>query len=173
MIHDFKADLEFSRNNASLDIWEKIYRLAFPLFKGMSYVTEKPKQLAGIDREVLLKNGKVITIDEKVRRENWNDFLLEYWSDKEREVLGWICKPLQCDYLAYAFLPSKRCYLLPFDLLQRAWKKNAKAWHEQAKSNRGYKVVEANNPNYTTVSLAVPIDIVLNSIKEAMLIHYD
>jgi hypothetical protein len=36
------------------------------------------------------------------------DFLLEYWSDYERRSPGWIEKDLACDFIAYAFVPSRR-----------------------------------------------------------------
>jgi hypothetical protein len=60
--------------------------------------------------------------------QHWPDILLEQWSDEARRVPGWVQKPLACDFIAYAFAPSRRCYLLPVALLQRAWRLNGREW---------------------------------------------
>lgn len=42
-------------------------------------------QRGGIDRVITLACGRTIKIDEKVRKEDWPDILLERWSDEQRK----------------------------------------------------------------------------------------
>jgi hypothetical protein len=166
-MNDFVTDLEWSHLQASAPWWEEVYRQAFPGFTGMqSLNSDGWAQRGGIDRQVFLNDGTVLKIDEKARRQAWPDFLLEYWSDEERKIPGWIAKPLTCDFIAYAFVPTRTCYLLPFQLLRRAWQKHRGCWVKTYGSKR------AVNERYTTVSVAVPIDVVLASLAEAMVIEW-
>jgi len=106
----------------------------------------------------------------KVRAKDWPDFFLEYWSAYYgpglANVPGWIAKDLTCDFIAYAFIPSATCYLLPFQALRRAWGINRKAWV------RLHPRVEARNRAYVTVSVAVPIDVVLGAIRDALIVRW-
>lgn len=108
-------------------------------------------QKAGVDRSVILENSKQILVDEKIRRKDYGDIALEVWSDVENKKEGWICKPLMADYIAYAFLQSKKCYLFPVVQLQYAWKNNRENW------TRDFGLKEAKNNNYTTVFCPVPM----------------
>ena len=47
---------------------------------------------------------------------------------RERKVTGWIAKDVAYDYLAYAFLPSARCSVLPFQQLWLCWQKYRHEW---------------------------------------------
>jgi len=123
-------------------------------------------QRAGIDRVLTLSNSLQVRIDEKVRDQDWDDFCLEYWSDVDRRAPGWIAKPLACDFIAYAFVPSQRCYLLPFQSLRRAWRTNRASWV------RNFPRIEAQNDNFTTISVAVPIQQVLSALGVATLIQW-
>ena len=166
-MNDFHEDLKFSHDQSKLPIWDLIYNLAFPTFKTMEEIEQDGwAQRAGIDRLVILESGKIIYIDEKVRRKDYDDILIEYWSDEERKKPGWIAKDSACDYIAYAFLPSKRCYLLPFQQLRKAWKENMTDWVSK------YRRVEAQNNGYVTVSVAVPIEILMADIQKAMVVDY-
>lgn len=161
-IHSFQESLEQSAELALESWWEDIYRLYFPHFLSMSPPIEDGwGQRAGIDRIVLLKSGKQITIDEKVRYTDYGDILIEYWSDKERKVPGWGMRELDFDYIAYAVLPAKTCYMIPFDLLQSTVYNNAENWIKQ------YGGIQAVNQNHTTVNMAVPTDILFNAMNKA------
>jgi hypothetical protein len=103
-------------------------------------------------------------VDEKVRTTDWPDILLEQWSDEARRVAGWIQKPLACDFIAYAFAPSGVCYLLPVAALQRAWRRNGKAWIAR------YGTRRAHNVGYISVGVPVPRDVLLRAIAEAMIV---
>ena len=163
VVHDFKASLALSESFSEAPWWERVYRTAFVDFDGMHLVRDDGwAQRGGIDRVVVLSSGKVVTIDEKVRTKDHDDILLEYWSDYERRIKGWVAKELACDFIAYAFVPSETCYLLPTLALRRAWRENYQHWIGNCRK------VEARNKNYTTVSVAVPIEDLILAIDSAL-----
>lgn len=122
-------------------------------------------QRGGIDRVLTLACGRTYTVDEKVRVREWPDILLEQWSDEARQVPGWIQKPLACDFIAYAFAPSHRCYLLPVVPLQRAWRLYGKQWIESFGQRR------AGNQGYVTTSVPIPVDTLLRAMVHAMMVQ--
>ena len=163
VVHDFEESLARSHNHADADWWEKVYRQAFPNFSNMVSVrADGWAQRGGIDRVITLKSGKTVTVDEKVREKDWPDILLERWSDEARKTPGWVQKDLACDFIAYAFAPSKTCYLLPFLQLRKAWLQHGRDWVGR------YREVRANNGDYVTVSVPVPTKVLLEAISGAM-----
>jgi len=166
-VNEFRRDLKWSHEQSDQPWWEEVYRMAFPNFSQMHEVRKDGwAQRGGIDRQVLLTDGTVLKIDEKVRRTSYPDFCLEYWSDEARKVPGWIAKPLTCDFIAYAFAPTTTCYLLPYQLLRAAWWRNRGDWVDR------YREIRADNPGYTTVSVAVPIPVVLNALTGVMAVRW-
>lgn len=152
MNNDFKTDLAYSHSLEEAGWWEQVYRLAFHNYESMASVRQDGwAQRGGIDRIITLSSGKTLAIDEKVRRKDYGDILIEFWSSYEHKTPGWIEKDLACDYIAYAFEPSKRCYLLPFIDLQRAWRLYKDNWVKD------YGTKKADNKTYTTISCPVPI----------------
>lgn len=99
--------------------------------------------------------------DEKKRRKDYGDILLELWKNKENRRPGWLFYS-QCDYIVYAVLESDKIYLLPTLLLQMAWRNNSNEWLSQ------YQKKEALNYGYTTVNIPIPADILLNAISAEM-----
>lgn len=167
MMHDFKQSLAFSRAQADQPFWMNVYRAAFSGLRACVDVRDDGwAQRAGIDRVLTLASGRTITVDEKVRQKDWPDILLERWSDKARKSPGWVQKPLACDYIAYSFLPSQTCYLLPTLTLQRAWKLNGQEWIAK------YGERDAQNNGYVTSSVPVPIEILLRAVADAMIIKW-
>lgn len=175
--HDFRASLDWSHSQSDQPWWETVYRRMFPDFDHMIDLRNDMRaQRLGIDRTVVTKSGKHVSIDEKVRRNDWGDILLEYWSSKptdtQRGVFGWVAKDLHTDFIAYAFSKSQTCYLLPFQTLRAAWKRHGREWVATFGS------VEANNRDpssrraWTTVSVPVPIDTLLDSLADAMICRW-
>lgn len=163
MQHQFKKSLELSQAQSDAPWWEQVYRRAFPTMHSMMCVRNDGwAQRGGIDRVITLESGKSIYVDEKVRAESWPDILLEYWSSVEHQRPGWIAQDMASDYIAYAFIPTEECFLLPFHTLRLAWHENRNAWVSK------YKRVEAANKGYTTVSVAVPTGVVLSALRDAM-----
>lgn len=166
-VHNFKESLARSQACADAPWWRDIYLTAFPSLRSMVSVREDGwAQRGGIDRVLTLAYGRTVTVDEKVREKDWHDIALERWSDEARKKPGWIQKPLACDFIAYAFKPSRVCYLLPTLTLQRAWEIHGKEWIQK------YQEVRANNGNYVTVSVAVPIDVLLDALKDAITVSW-
>lgn len=167
VLHNFSESLERSNAQADAPWWQDVYKRAFPTLQSMSCVRDDGwAQRGGIDRVLVLASGKTLTVDEKVRSKDYDDILLEYWSDEKRRVRGWVAKDLACDFIAYAYTPSERCFLLPFHQLRVAWQRRHKEWVAR------YQRVEARNVGFITVSVAVPTDVVLDAIRDALVVHW-
>ena len=139
--------------------WKKVYDSFFPGNKGI-FSNRKDGQLQryGIDRTVVLSSGKAVYVDEKVRREDYGDIALEYVANDTCGALGWVEKPLYCDWIAYAIEPSCICYMLPVHPLQVAWQQNKSIWLQS------YRTISARNRNYNTLSCCVPVDVLFSAI---------
>lgn len=174
MIHDFKDSLALSHANEDAPWWREVYAQAFPgHLSAVSIRQDGWAQRGGIDRVITLKGGKTVTVDEKVRATSYGDIALEQWSDLERRKPGWMQKDSACDFIAYAFIPDQRCYLLPFQTLRRAWLENGADWLGWAKAGTGgYRIIDAKNPNYVTRSVAVPIPDLMSAVSRAMVIDW-
>lgn len=174
MLHDFATSLALSKEHEDAPWWPEIYSRAFPNhLSAVSVRDDGWAQRGGIDRVVTLKSGKTVTVDEKVRTQDWGDIALERWSDRDRKKPGWIQKDLACDFIAYAFVPSQRCYLFPFLTLRRAWLTDGRKWCEAAaKEQDGFRVVTANNGSYVTESIAVPTAELLTAVRAAMVVDW-
>lgn len=173
-VHDFATSLDKSHAAEDWPVWETIYRRAFPDFAAMvNHRQDGWHQRQGIDRSVILTNSKQLLIDEKARGRNaktgkvYDDVALEYWSDEQRQVPGWVCKPLMADYIAYAILPLGRCYLLPVVQLQAAWSQHHAEWQEK------YPAIRAVNTSWTTVSVGVPVATLFSAIGACLRVEFD
>lgn len=173
-IHDFSESLALSHSAAELPFWLEVYQKAFPTMQAWAdHRQDGEHQRAGIDRSIILSNSKQILIDEKVRGRNrktgkvYSDILLEFLSDEERRIAGWVCKQLRADYIAYAIAPIGKCYLLPVQQLQIAWIENGAAWRSQ------YRELRAFNKRWVTVSIAVPVPVLFQAMGDALRIAFD
>lgn len=161
--HLFKESLKKSHEADDLPLWAECYRKLFPSMQSMTcHRQDGWHQRAGIDRSITLTDSKQILIDEKVRFRAYNDIALEYLSNDRTGAAGWVCKPLACDYIAYAIAPLGHCYLLPVIQLQRAWTRYGDDWKEL------YFNPVADNGNYKTHSVAVPVDVLMKSLGEML-----
>jgi len=158
--NDFDTDLEYSLSESENEMFDNFYYRVFPALDNVEVVTDLERQMQGIDKILHFKNGKAVLIDEKKRRKDYGDIILEVWSNTETKKAGWIFKPMT-DYIVYAIMPTAKCYLLP-SLLLKIWIK--KNW---ANLNQYQKVV-AKNIGYTTTSYAVPTQKLLSDLKQIM-----
>lgn len=166
-LNNFKEDLEFSHKAEDLSIWAEIYNNAFPGNHGFTNERENGQvQYLGIDRTVILSSGKAIYIDEKVRRKNYGDILLEYISNDKTKSKGWAEKPLFCDYISYAILENGMCYLLPVPQLQKVWLENKDKWLKL------YGTKTAPNQYYNTLNCPIPIDVLFPAIGKSLRIPF-
>ena len=166
-LNNFEEDLKFSHKMEDWSIWIEIYNKAFPNNHGFTNERENGQtQHLGIDRTVILSSGKAIYIDEKVRRKDYGDILLEFVSNDRTKSKGWAEKPLFCDYIAYAIIESGMCYLLPVPQLQKVWAENKEEWL------KGYGIKSAPNQYYNTLNCPIPIKVLFQAIGNALRISF-
>jgi len=106
IINNFKNDLDYSMED---EIFETFYREKFSNIKEIRFEENLNKQLKGIDKTIIFNSGYEITIDEKKRRVDYNDILIELVSNKGTKRQGWLFTT-QCDYIAYAIMPKKTIF---------------------------------------------------------------
>lgn len=167
-MHDFYESLAKSHAAEDLPCWEEIYRNAFPtMVSFQNHRYDMDRQKAGIDRTITLVNGKQILVDEKARdRVYCNDILLEYISNDHTGALGWVCKPLLCDYIAVAYMKSGHAFMLPVLQLQQAWELNKHDWLKH------YRIPPARNQGYKTHNVAVPTDKLFRAIGSQLRVQF-
>jgi len=175
--HDFATSLAKSHAQEGAEWWPRVYREAFPNLVTLASVRQDGwAQRGGIDRVLTLGSGKTLTVDEKVRYKDYNDVALEYWSvwrNGKGVTPGWVAKDLACDYIAYAWVPTERCLLLPFQELRRAWKKHAREWVDLGqRASAGFYVARAENDGYQTHSVCVPERVLLDAIRDCLTVRW-
>lgn len=165
-INDFNECLEVAENGKQEPFWKDVYKKAFPNMTNHMRGQQKYclSQSNGVDRIIYLENGKTITIDEKIRTKVYSDILLEYISNDKTNSPGWMEKELTIDYLAYAFLPIKTAYLFDWVFLKRAWNHYKETWIKK------YPKSNALNKGYSTINVAVPIDVLKNACSISAII---
>lgn len=151
---NFYNDNTWSLAARDESFWIAVYKKAFPNLEYAELCDDKDKQKMGIDRILYLSNGNVLYVDEKKRSKDFPDILLEHTSNAEYKTPGWIEKDLSIDYLAYAFLNSRRCYLFPFPMLRRAWLEYGEKWKREHR--KIISTTEVGNTCYHTISVAIP-----------------
>ncbi len=164
VVHSFQNQLEYSAALSDESSWVEFYRRLWPNIVTAVRIDKNSQfQKWGIDREIYLSNGKRFSIDEKKRKLDYGDLLLEEWSvcdydwDNKKVIrgkkVGWAIDPdKRCDFVAYAVQSSGRCYLLPFELTRQTCIHNFPKWRQ----NTSWYPKAAKNDGYTTVNVAVP-----------------
>jgi hypothetical protein len=188
MTHGFADQLAYSHSQADEPWWDQVYAQAFPdMATSVDLRHDGWHQKAGRDRAIVLTSGRALYVDEKVRKEDYPDILVEVWSVYPKDgqppysppvppvgvVEGWARKALDCDYIAYALAPSQVCYLLPFPSLRAAVQNNLRGWIDLA--NRrvgGYRWVVAPNSRYDTIGIAVPPDDLTTAMTTSMTVRW-
>jgi hypothetical protein len=167
MIHDFQERLLRSHELSDEPAWVDFYRRLWPdLLMCIRIDANSKFQKWGIDREVLLPNGRRISIDEKKRDRDYGDLLIEEWSvgriQSGRFVgqkIGWSLDPdKRCDFVAYAVCePGKqgKCYLLPFELTRQTCLANLDRWKRLSSGGFPAYPKDALNNGYVTRNCAV------------------
>lgn len=159
--NDFHIDLRYSIERQDDKTLDSFYLKTFPQANKVEFVKDLQQQKKGVDKIIYFPNNKTITIDEKKRRKDYGDILLELVSNDQKRTPGWLYYS-QCDYIVYAILDAKKIYMLPVLLLQMAWVKNKSKWLKE------YKQVAAKNEWYLTINIPIPTNVLLNSISEEM-----
>ena len=166
--HSFREQLSYSHSMANAPWWEEVYRRAFGTIASMTDIREDGWcQRSGVDRIVILESGKIIKVDEKVAKSIYPTFPIEQWSSLEDRRDGWVKKPMDTDFIAYAEAPTGMVWMWPVLALQRAWREYGRQWV----SRYGHKKVP--NYNYTTIIVPVPKMELMSAIRDALVVHYE
>ena len=155
MIHDFDERLKWSKNASLEAFWNEVYKKAFPDMLKYELYSGKRR---GVHRLIYLPNDKILYINEKKRETEYNDIVLEYISVDTTGAPGWIERDLEIDYIAYAFMSSRRVYLLDWPVLRQAWQLHKDEWKTR------YGIPPARNKGYKTLSAAVPISVLHDAV---------
>lgn len=161
-LNNFETDLRYSLENNYDRRINRYYYKVFPELDKIGVVESIELQRKGIDKVLQMKSGKKILVDEKKRRKDYGDILLEEYSNWETRRPGWLGRGHYTDYIVYVIVETGKVYLLPFLILQKAWRDNYAGW------KRNYRTIQARNQTYTTTSLCIPIDILFRALEKAM-----
>lgn len=166
-LNNFVIDLEYSKNVGLSESLNRAYFNQFPHLVKIMPVTDIHLQKSGVDKILILDGGKQIYVDEKIRRKDYKDILLEEYSDFDRKVNGWLSRKKYTDYISYIIPSSGIIYFLPFLLLQKVWvnhyKRLLSAYGRKFALNRGYR----------TSSIPVPPGVLFNLLKKEMEFGYE
>lgn len=179
VVHNFQECLAESLTLSDEGSWIGFYQRLWPEALSIVRIDANSEwQRFGIDRMILLPNGKQITVDEKKRNSTWDDFLCEEWSvfqDNQGVKPGWTIDPnKRCDLIAYVIVPLSKCYLLPFELLRITTREFLPDWKKLI-DNRGRPVYpkDARNNGYVTRNCPVPWDCLFADMRRIMHRRFD
>lgn len=181
-MNNFKADLAFSHAAHRLPFWdEQFYPACFPDFcrrelregdgsdqrDGVDCVLHLTKSTSGIHRQKL--------VDEKVRRQLFQDVLLEVWSDIDRRAPGWANpqKALRAEFIAYANVLTGAAFLFSVQQLHRAFTLHGERWLEENKASwRRDGLTVAYNRCWRTGNVPVKVDDLLRCLADVTLVRF-
>lgn len=132
----------------------------------------------GIDYWAHLESGHSVAIDVKTRERGckkfWQNGLpelaLEVWSNVSRKTIGWTLDvSKKTEYVFYIFdqSDSNECFLIPFQLLRSAFKKNGRDWYNEFGS-KIQKSTDANGNTWQSEAIFVPAPVVLSAVFDVM-----
>lgn len=124
----------------------------------------------GIDYIAKLLGGVEIFVDVKTREKGasryWKygepELALEVYSVVESKKLGWtLSDQSKAHYILYTFDPadSKNFFMVPFQLLRKAFMQNGRAWVEE------YGLKQQASDSWHSSAVFVPAGVVLDTIK--------
>jgi hypothetical protein len=129
----------------------------------------------GVDFVVTLRNGAELYIDLKSRetgaskywKNNEPELALEVFSVVETKTAGWTLDEAKVtDYIYYTFADIKTFYLIPFQLLRIAFRRNFTQWQNTYKIKQ--QKSHSNGRLWTSSAIFVPASIVLDAVKAEM-----
>lgn len=127
----------------------------------------------GTDWWVEHSTGRHISVDVKVRKEDWaakpirvrkDDLALETWSVIESRIVGWTRDPTKrTDYVLWLWMDTKRFCLLPFPMLCRVMQQHWECWKRQYQTAKQF--TKERNSEWHSECIFVPRNVVWDSIK--------
>ncbi|MBW3623038.1 MAG: hypothetical protein KY468_06455 [Armatimonadetes bacterium] len=97
----FRRDLAYSQSDRVAAAFDRFYRRAFGEGISITPIADLRLQRQGVDKLLSLPNGRRIRIDEKLRRTDYGDLLIEEFSDFDRRTPGWLSPRTASDFIAY------------------------------------------------------------------------
>lgn len=153
--HDFGAYLDAENKETNASFWTLIYRSFFPDLLSLEVMPRgSAAQRAGVDRVLVLGDGRRVAIQEKVRNLSRPDLLIEisHVASNGRTWPGWI-EHTSADFLLYVQRPTGTARLWSMPALSRAWTLNRHGWLLR------YTTLIANNGRYRTRSVPIPLSV--------------
>jgi hypothetical protein len=193
-INNYSKDIKYADNKEILEktnklIFEKLSK-KIPISE-IIQVKDKKQQFLGIDKIIKTKENKFLKLEEKIRRKDWGDFLIEIiannrfatintntrtFSFSKKRGIGWGMKAKTNDYntdiLLYYFEESNTGYLFSWKKFSRIIDKNLFNWILLARENKfGFSLKKAYNyDNYKkekfySENITIPKKIFLEAYK--------
>ena len=147
MRNDFIRQERESRNKQLTDKLDMFYRCKLRA-TGIERVTDLTRQKQGID-VILTGQWGTVTIDEKIRTEDYNDFLIERYSSLRKKSIGWTIDPKKITDLIVYRVPDY-LYLIPYKPLRSLILSNQDHFFYFGREHR------APNPGYTAINYECP-----------------
>lgn len=155
-LHDWRADLDRENREATAPWWAIVYRHLWPSHENTAIAPRGSEaQRSGVDRVVCLPDGRMVTVQEKVRGVDKPDLLIEYQHEAldGRTWPGWI-EHTEADVLLCIWKPTGTVRMWNMLDLRRAWVVNGGRW---ARTCRVYRA--PNTGGYCSLNVAVPLDV--------------
>lgn len=155
----FEEDLRYSHAPEHDGPRRRLFRQMFPDYQTHDELMDsKNVRRFGVDYLVFaVRCGQgSIHVQEKLRRRDYGDFLLEVWSVWRGEGhggnrVGWGLDPEhKAHVLTYVVVPTGVAYVMKYPLLRTTAENNCAAWLKE------YGWRSAKNPGYETRNIAVP-----------------
>lgn len=128
-------------------------------------VDDVEKNKVGIDREVVLKSGRVLNIEQKNSRFYSTHFFAELIGDVARNTPGWTVDPnKQSDFIFYYWEKAKKMLVLPAYSLRRAVRRMAKQYGEEYGLSTTCSTVKETGRRWETVGVSVPTEVLLHDM---------
>ena len=176
MTHDFQSKLAFSlgeQEKVDMDTLRSVIPGCVSVRK-----TTPAEDRTGVDYIATLRGGAEIFIDAKTRERGAS----RYWRRGEAEIAlekwsvvcsaacpqgkaGWtLSEASPVHYILYTFDRSDwgEFYLLPFQLLRAAFRRNCAAWE------KAYQAKQQNSGRWKSEAIFVPVSVVLSAVSDEM-----
>lgn len=138
--NDFKNDLNYSYEDTILN--DFYYKKGAVKIRRPSLKYEMEK---GIDKIITFNTGCVLTVEEKKRRKDYGDMLIEDIKNNNTKNKGWIYTT-QSDRIVYWITESKTIKILFTKKLQEYYFKH----------KNEFKTLTARNTTYNTINKFIP-----------------
>lgn len=141
----FEDQFVFSQGESSNSDVERILLLELP-GAAHAYEAHSANDRNGTDWWVECMNGNHLSVDVKVRREDWaakpspsDDLALETFSVVEKQIPGWTRDvKKRTDYILWLWTDTGRWCLIPFPMLCRVFQVNWQDWRKTFKTAKQF-----------------------------------